>query len=82
MPPETPLMYRVVLAILGLLFLHIKLSVVLSRPVKNYSGILIGNCVESVDCFWQDCHFYCVDPNYPRTWEILPFSGIFFNFFL
>ena len=41
-----------------------------------------GDCIESVDCFWQDCHFYYVDPTYPRAWEIFPFSGIFFNFFL
>ena len=41
-----------------------------------------GDCIESIDCFWQDCHFYYVDPTYPRTWEIFLFSGTFFNFFL
>ena len=42
MPPDVPLLYRVVLAILGLLFLHIKLRIVLSRSVKNWAGILMG----------------------------------------
>ena len=41
-----------------------------------------GDCIDSVDYFWQDCHFYYVDSTYPRAWEIFPFSGIFFNFFL
>ncbi|XP_018644101.1 hypothetical protein Smp_191100 [Schistosoma mansoni] len=41
-----------------------------------------GDSIESVDCFWQDCHFYYIDPTYPRAWEIFPFSEGFFNFFL
>jgi hypothetical protein len=24
-----------------------------------------GDCIESVDCFWQDSHFYYVDPANP-----------------
>ena len=24
-----------------------------------------GDCIESVDCFWQDSHFYNVDPANP-----------------
>jgi hypothetical protein len=24
-----------------------------------------GYCIESVDCFWQDSHFYNVDPANP-----------------
>ena len=35
------------------------------------------DCIESVDC-----HFYYVDPMYPRAWEIFLFSVIVFNFFL
>ena len=41
MSPEVPLLYRTVLAILGFLFMHIKLSIVLLRSVKNFAGILI-----------------------------------------
>ena len=40
MPPEVPLLYRIVLATLGFLFFHMKLSV-LSRSVNNFAGILI-----------------------------------------
>ena len=42
MPPEVNLLYRDVLSILGLLFLHIKLRIVLSRSVKNCVVILVG----------------------------------------
>ena len=42
MPPEFPLLYKIVLAILGLLFCHINLIIVLSRSVKKFDGILMG----------------------------------------
>ena len=42
MPPEVPLLYKIVLAILGFLFFHINLITVLSRSVKNFDGILMG----------------------------------------
>ena len=69
MPLEVLLLYRIVLAIL--FFFHIKLIIVLSRSVKNFVWDFDG-----------DCHFYYVDPSNPRAREILPFSGILFNFFL
>lgn len=77
MPPDVALLNEVAFAILGLSFFHTKLIIVLSRSVKNCAGILMWDWMESVDCFWQDCHFYYVDPTYPRAWEIFPFSGIF-----
>ena len=52
MPPEVLLLYRIVLAILGFLFFHINLIIVLSRSVKNFDGILTEDCIESIDCFW------------------------------
>ena len=36
------LLYKVILAILGLLFFHIKLTIVLSRSVKNCTWVLMG----------------------------------------
>ena len=42
MPPEISLLYKIVLTILGFLFLRINLLIVLSRFVKNYDGILMG----------------------------------------
>ena len=41
MPPEVPLLYRIVLDILGFLFFNMKLSIVLLRSGKNFAGILI-----------------------------------------
>ena len=41
MPLGVPLLYRIVLAILGFLFFHMKLIIDLSRSVKNCVGILI-----------------------------------------
>ena len=40
--PEVLLLYRIVLVILGFLFFHIKLSIILSLSVKNCVGILMG----------------------------------------
>jgi hypothetical protein len=40
------------------------------------------DCIESVDGFWQDGHFYYVKPADPSAWEIFPSSDVFFNFFL
>ena len=42
MIPEVLLLYRIVLAVLGFLFFHMKLSTVLSRSVKNFARILMG----------------------------------------
>ena len=41
-----------------------------------------GDCIESIDCFWQDSHFDYINPANPWAWEIFPPSEIFFNFFL
>ena len=40
------------------------------------------HCIESVDCFEWDCLLYYVNSTYLRAWEIFPFSGLVFNFFL
>ena len=42
MPPEVPLLYKIVWAILDFSFFHMKLSIILSRTVKNFAGILMG----------------------------------------
>ena len=42
MPLEVPLLYRIVLAILGFWFFCIKLIIVHSRSIKNCVGILMG----------------------------------------
>jgi hypothetical protein len=40
-PPEVPLLFSIVLVILGLLFLHMKLSIALSRSVIYCLEILM-----------------------------------------
>ena len=55
MPPEVLLLYKIVLAILGFLFCHINLIIVLSRSVKKFDGILMGIALIAliaIDCFW------------------------------
>ena len=41
-PPEDLLLLKIILAILGFLFFHMKLRIALSMSVKNYVGILMG----------------------------------------
>ena len=41
-----------------------------------------GDCIVSVDCFWQDGHFYYINLVNSRAWKIFPSSEFFFNFFL
>ena len=41
-PTEVLLLYKIVLAILGFLFCHINLIIVLSRSVKKFDVILMG----------------------------------------
>ena len=40
-----------------------------------------GDCIGSVDCFWQDSHFDFINPA-NLAWEIFPSNEIFFDFFL
>ena len=40
-----------------------------------------GDCFECVYCFWQDGHFYYINPADPRAWKIFPSSEVFFDFF-
>ena len=56
---RVPLLYRIVLAILGFLIFHMKLIIVLSSSVKNCFEILRGDFTESIDCFWYDCLLLC-----------------------
>jgi hypothetical protein len=32
------------------------------------------DCIESVDCFWQDGHFSYINPDNPWAWEVFLFS--------
>jgi len=82
-PPEVPLLLRIVFAILDFLLFQMNLQIALSNSMKNWVGILIAlNCIESVDCFWQDGHFYNINLANPWAWEIFPYTEIIFAVFL
>jgi hypothetical protein len=48
-PSEVLLLYRIILAVLGFLFFHMKLRVPFSKSIKNCVGIATDSI--SVDCF-------------------------------
>ena len=49
-PPEVLLLLRIVFAILGFLLFQKNLQIGLSISVKSSFRILMGDCIESVDC--------------------------------
>jgi hypothetical protein len=65
-----------------LLLFKINLKIAHSTLVNNWVGILMGDCTESLDCFWQGDHFSYINPANPWAWEIFAFSEIVFDFFL
>jgi hypothetical protein len=50
---------------LGFWLFQMNLEIALSNSMKNWVGILMGDCIESVDYFWQDSHFYYINPANP-----------------
>jgi hypothetical protein len=58
------------------LLFQMNLQIALSNSLK-LSWNFDGNCIESVDCFWQDNHFYYIHPANPWAWEIFPSSESF-----
>ena len=78
MPLEVPLFYRIALAIL-FVFLFV-------FPYEGWLLFYFQGLWRIVLRLWRGVAlnlkiaFYYVDPTYPRTWDIFPFSGIFFNF--
>ena len=60
-PPEVLSLLRIVFAILGFLLFQMNLQIALSNSVK-LSWNFDGDCIESVDCFWQDSHYYYIKP--------------------
>jgi len=49
---------------------------------KELSRNFDGDCIESVDCFWQNDYLYYISPANPWAWKIFLSSEIFLNFFL
>jgi hypothetical protein len=39
------------------------LRIALSMTLKNFVVILMGDCIESIDCLWKVGHFYVNSAN-------------------
>jgi hypothetical protein len=53
-----------VFAILGFLLFQMNLQIDRSN-CEELSWNFDGDCIESVDCFWQDSHFDYINPANP-----------------
>ena len=62
-PPKVLLLFMIVLAILGF-FTH-EVENCSFKVYKKLCWNFDSDCIESVDCFQQDGHFYYVNPTYP-----------------
>ena len=81
MPPEVPLLYRIVFTFLGFSFFLMKLSIILLRSVENCAEILTEITLNLYIAFGKIAIFMNVDLTYPRAWESFLFCDIFFSFF-
>ena len=61
------------------IYVYMKLRIALSGSIKNCVEILMGDGIESVDCFWYDVHFHYANP---LSIGVFPSSDSFFIFFL
>ena len=65
-PPEVLLLLRMVFDILGFLLFQINLRIALSLLLsEKLSWNFDGDCIESVDRFQQDGHFYYINSANP-----------------
>jgi hypothetical protein len=60
--PEVLLSLRIFFAILGFFVIPDEFADYPFKFVEELSCNFDGDCFESVDCFWQDSHFYYIDP--------------------
>jgi len=66
----------------GFFLFQMNLQIALSMSIKEVSRNFVGDCIECVDCFWQNSHLYYINPVNPWAWKFFLSSEIFFNFFL
>ena len=64
-PPEVLLSLRRVFAILGFFLIPDEFADYHFQFVEELSWNFDGDCIESVDCFQQDSHFYYINPANP-----------------
>jgi hypothetical protein len=61
-PPEVLLLLRIVFAILGFFIFPDEFVNCPFYFSEEFGWNFDGDCIESVDCFWQDSHFYYINP--------------------
>jgi hypothetical protein len=61
-PPEVLLLLRIVFALLDFFIFPDKFVNCLFYLSEELSWNFDGDCIESVDCFQQDSHFYYINP--------------------
>nr|CRY96977.1 hypothetical protein [uncultured prokaryote] len=65
-PPEVPLLLSIVFSILTFLLLLLLLFQMNWKLLyEELSGNFDEDCIESIDCFQQNGHFYYIDPANP-----------------
>ena len=60
-PPEVLVLWRIVFDILDFLLFQMNFLIAPSN-YEELSWNFDGDCIESVDCFQQDSHFYYTNP--------------------
>ena len=63
-PPEVLLLLRIVFAIVGFWLFQMNLKIAFSNS-EELSWDFDEDCIESVDCFWQDSHIDYINPANP-----------------
>jgi hypothetical protein len=64
-PPEVLLLLRRVFAILGFFIFPDEFANCPFYLSEELSWNFDGDCIDSVDCFRQNSHFYYINPAYP-----------------
>jgi hypothetical protein len=61
--PEVLLLLRIVFPILGFFIIPNEFANCSFSLYEELSWNFDGGCIESVDCYWQDGHFYYINPS-------------------
>ena len=82
MPPEVPLLYRYILAIMDFLFFHVKLIICSFKFCEELCWDFDGDCPESIDYFCRIAIFFSVlifpTQEHERLFHFLVSSSISF----
>jgi hypothetical protein len=62
-PPEVLSLLRIFFCYSGFLVITNKFASCFFYLYEEMSGNCDGNWIKSVECFWQDGHFYSINPD-------------------